>query len=74
VNNNGLNLIVPPHQFVSGARPATASGAPAYAFSIESFTYGWDTSLGMLENQFWNDTVGLGSINVPNFVALLAGL
>jgi subtilase family serine protease len=84
VNGHAINLVVPPHQIIGGAtKPSSAqvtAGAPLYAFSIydnfnQSYmTFGWDSSLQLYENQFWNDSVGLGSVNVPNFVALMSGL
>jgi subtilase family serine protease len=76
--NNSILLIsqaimpvVPPHQIISGATQAP-SGAPLSAFTISGVTYSWDSSLTIIENQYWNDVVGVGTPNIPNFVVLMA--
>ena len=80
LKTKALHLITPPHQIIDGARPPPA-GAPLSAFKIhDSFynydlTFGWDSSLTIApENQFWNDGVGVGSPNLPDFVAIMATL
>ncbi len=76
VQHAALNLITPPHQLFPGATKSTLAGAPPSSFTIftEGFdvTFNWDSSLTINENQFWNDVVGLGSPNVPNYVATMA--
>lgn len=75
----GLRLISPPHLIIDGAKPAPV-GAPSSAFKIYLangydyyLTFGWDSSMSIEpENQFWNDGVGVGSPNLPNFVPLMA--
>ncbi|MDI1351609.1 MAG: S8 family serine peptidase, partial [bacterium] len=75
-----LNLIVPPALIISGATPPPATSingtpAPASAFSIKNKTFGWDSSLTVEpEEQFWNDGVGVGSPNIPNFVQTMANM
>ena len=76
IATQSFNLIIPPHQIISGATPAVGTGAPLSAFILreheQNITFSWDSSLTILENQFWNDVVGLGSPNVPNFVTQMA--
>lgn len=75
----GLRLISPPHLIIDGATPAPV-GAPSSAFKIYLadgynyyLTFGWDSSMSIEpERQFWNDGVGVGSPNLPNFVPLMA--
>lgn len=75
--NQALNLVVPPHQIFGGATPA-GGGAPLSAFTIatgesHSLTFSWDSSLSIEpENQYWNDVVGVGTPNLPNFVIQMA--
>ncbi|MDA9272199.1 serine protease, partial [bacterium] len=70
--NQALNLVVPPHQIFGGAVPAP-NGAPLSAFTVDGLTFSWNSSLTVEpENQFWNDVVGVGTPNVPNFVAQMA--
>lgn len=79
-SRHALNLIVPPAQIISGATPPPAitihnTPAPASAFMIKNTIIGWDSSLTVEpENQFWNDAVGVGSPNIPNFVMTMANL
>lgn len=52
---------------------------PASAFTIiksgQQITFGWDSSLTIEpENQFWNDAVGVGSPNIPNFVLTMGNI
>ena len=77
-NGQALNLIAPPHSIIDGA-VLPPNGAPLSAFSIYDssynyvLTFGWDSSLTIApENQFWNDGVGVGSPNLPNFLTLMA--
>ncbi len=76
---HALNLIVPPAVIISGATPPPsgviqANTAPASSFTIHNDTYGWDSSLTVEpEQQFWNDAIGVGSPNIPNFVMTMAG-
>jgi subtilase family serine protease len=70
-NSQAINPVVPPHQIISGATPPPI-GAPLSAFTIGGITYSWDSSLTIIENQFWNDVVGVGTPNVPNFVMQMA--
>lgn len=78
LRNQALNLVVPPHNIIAGAKlPPT--GAPISAFKLRDevygyeLTFGWDSSLTIQpENQFWNDGVGVGSINIPNFLSIMA--
>lgn len=75
-----LRLISPPHRIIDGALPPPP-GAPLSAFNIfitgynYELTFGWDSSLTLApENQFWNDGVGVGSPNLPNFVMAMVGM
>jgi len=78
LNSRVLNRIAPPHLIISGATlPPT--GAPLSAFTLEASgiptTFSWDSSVTIApENQFWNDGVGLGSPQIPNFVSVMATL
>ncbi|KTC64815.1 serine protease, subtilase family (plasmid) [Legionella adelaidensis] len=73
-----IRLVVPPHLIISGAQKVEGSG-PKSAFKLlvnfegeeEVITFGWDSSLRITENQFWNDVVGVGSPNIPNFVQVM---
>lgn len=73
-----LHLITPPHKIVSGAQPVI--GGPLSAFKLndtffsQEITFNWDSSLTIIEDQFWNDVVGVGSPNIPNFVSTMATL
>lgn len=41
-------------------------------FGFQEYTFNWDLSLTVgPENQFWNNVVGIGSPNIPNFVAVI---
>ncbi len=79
LKTQALRLITPPHQIISGAlRPP--AGAPLSAFKIHlpsygyELTFGWDSSLTIApESQFWNDGVGVGSPNLPNFLTTMSG-
>ena len=71
LNSQALNLVAPPNQIISGATPPPG-GAPLSAFTIAGITYSWDSSLRIIEDQFWNDVVGVGTPNVPNFVVQMA--
>jgi subtilase family serine protease len=71
LNTQAIMPVVPPHQIISGATQAP-SGAPLSAFTISGVTYSWDSSLTIIENQYWNDVVGVGTPNIPNFVVLMA--
>lgn len=79
-NARALHLIIPPAQIISGATPPPVSSingtpAPASSFTIDNKTFGWDSSLTIEpENQFWNDAVGVGSPNIPNFVTAMANM
>lgn len=78
--NAALHLIIPPNVMINGAsQPPNTSihntPAPASSFTIGNTTYGWDSSLTLEpENQFWNDGVGVGSPNIPNFVMTMANM
>ncbi|MCW8398651.1 S53 family peptidase [Legionella sp. PATHC038] len=80
LSNRAINLIIPPSLIISGATPppsTTIQGipAPASAFSIKNKTFGWDSALTLEpEDQFWNDGVGVGSPNIPNFVVTMANM
>ncbi|CAM2876418.1 serine protease, subtilase family [Legionella steigerwaltii] len=80
LSSRSINLIIPPALIISGATPppsTTIQGtpAPASAFSIKNKTFGWDSSLTIEpEDQFWNDGVGIGSPNIPNFVITMANM
>ena len=85
-NNNlllasrAINLIVPPALIISGATPPPSgvihnTPAPASSFTLGNSTFGWDSSLTVEpEGQFWNDGVGVGSPNIPNFVMTMANM
>ena len=67
-----INNIHTPHLIISGATNPPP-GAPQSAFTIFNITFGWDSSLSVSpESQFWNDAVGIGTPNVPNFVSRMA--
>ncbi|WP_454785957.1 S53 family peptidase [Legionella sp. WA2024007413] len=76
--NRAINLIIPPALIISGATPPPSTSIqdtppPASAFTIKNKTFGWDSSLTLEpEDQFWNDAVGIGSPNIPNFVSTMA--
>lgn len=76
---NALNLIVPPHPLISGT-VSNPDGAPDSAFTLivdgsHLVTFSWDSALTIEpETQFWNDVVGVGSPNIPNFVSALSGV
>ena len=72
LHSKSLHIIQAPRQIISGATlPPT--GAPLSAFTIYDITFGWDSSLTIApESQFWNDAVGVGSPNIPNFVNEMA--
>ena len=74
VTHKALNVIIPPHQIISGAIEATQAGAPLSAFTVDGYTFGFDSAppytLTVIENQFWNDVVGVGSPNIPNFITI----
>ncbi|KTD02832.1 S53 family peptidase [Legionella feeleii] len=78
--NRAINLIIPPSIMINGATqpPSTLidnTPAPASSFTIGNVTFGWDSSLTLEpENQFWNDGVGVGSPNIPNFVMAMANM
>lgn len=80
LTNKAINLIIPPALIISGATspPSTSiqgTPAPASAFTIRNKTFGWDSSLTLEpEDQFWNDAVGIGSPNIPNFVLTMANM
>lgn len=69
-----INPIVGPHRIISGASLPPV-GAPISAFTINTVTFNWNSSLTTEpEQQFWNDGVGVGSPNVPYFITALANL
>ncbi|MGL5742214.1 MAG: hypothetical protein ACRCXC_06545 [Legionella sp.] len=82
--NRALNLIVPPVKVMDGATapdPITYPHALSTSFILTdkdgktTDIWGWDSSLTIVpESQFWNDAVGLGSPNLPNFIPLMANL
>ncbi len=76
INSRALNLVSPPHLIISGATPV--NGGPVGAFNLQvdadTVTFNWDGELSIVEDQFWNDVVGVGSPNVPNFVATMGRL
>lgn len=78
--NRAINLIIPPALIINGATPPPSTlihntPAPASAFTINNITFGWDSSLTLEpEAQFWNDGVGVGSPNIPNFVMTMASM
>lgn len=80
LSNKAINLIIPPALIISGATPPPSTlihntPAPASAFTINNVTFGWDSSLTVEpENQYWNDAVGIGSPNIPNFVMTMANM
>ncbi len=71
---------MPPTIVFSNATPSPINNmgnipAPASSFTITNKTFGWDSSLTIEpEWQFWNDAVGLGSPNIPNFVMAMANM
>lgn len=72
LHTNSLHIIHAPHLIISGATLPPV-GAPNSAFSIFDLTYGWDSSLSINPaSQFWNDAVGVGTPNIPNFVLTMA--
>ena len=74
ISAQAINSIIPPHQVINGATPAP-TGGPLSAFTISGVTFSWDSSLTIEpSNQFWNDVVGVGSPNIPNFVTVMANL
>lgn len=80
LTSKSLNLIVPPAVIISGATPPPAvtiqgTPAPASAFTINNKTFGWDSALTVEpEGQHWNDAVGVGSPNLPNFISTMANM
>ncbi|CAM4443140.1 MAG: hypothetical protein LEGION0403_FIIPPAGN_00140 [Legionella sp.] len=78
--NRAINLIIPPALIISGATPPPLitiqnTPAPASAFTLGHVTFGWDSALTVEpEGQFWNDAVGVGSPNIPNFVITMANM
>lgn len=82
ITSKALNLVSPPHQIISGATPVNNAPAgtipPDSSFNIltegKVTTFNWDGVLSIVENQFWNDVVGVGSPNVPNFVEVMSTL
>ncbi|WP_454783237.1 S53 family peptidase [Legionella sp. WA2022007384] len=80
LDNGAINLIIPPALIISGATPPPStiiqgSPPPASAFTIKNKTFGWDSSLTLEpEDQYWNDGVGIGSPNIPNFVLTMANM
>ncbi|KTC89314.1 S53 family peptidase [Fluoribacter dumoffii] len=78
--SRAINLIIPPAVIISGATPPPSvsihgTPAPASAFTLKNKTFGWDSSLTLEpEDQFWNDGVGIGSPNIPNFVPTMANM
>lgn len=78
LQTQSLRLITPPHQIISGATPI--NGGPLSAFQLhdpffnQDIGFNWDSSLSIVENQFWNDVVGVGSPNMPNFIQIMARL
>ncbi|USQ12511.1 S8/S53 family peptidase [Legionella lytica] len=78
--NRAINLIIPPALIISGATPPPSNTiqntpAPASAFTLGHITFGWDSALTVEpEDQFWNDAVGVGSPNIPNFVITMANM
>lgn len=82
LTSKALHLITPPHQIISGATPVDnaplGTTAPLSAFNItigqDVVTFNWDGVLSVIENQFWNDVVGVGSPNPPNFVRVMSQL
>ncbi|KTD14499.1 serine protease, subtilase family [Legionella gratiana] len=82
-SKRALNLIVPPAKVIDGATapdPSTYPKAPSTAFVLpnkqgDEDIWGWDSALTIApESQFWNDAIGVGSPNLPNFVPLMANL
>ncbi len=75
-----LRVIMPPTIVFSNATPPPINNignipTPASSFTITNKTFGWDSSLTIeLEWQFWNDAVGVGSPNIPNFVMAMANM
>jgi subtilase family serine protease len=78
LSNRAINLIIPPAVIISGATPPPATiihgtPAPASSFTLGNITFGWDSSLTVEpEAQFWNDAIGIGSPNIPNFVLAMS--
>lgn len=72
--NETLNPIIAPHAIISGATLPNIAGVPYSAFMINNIVFGWDASLTNTPTptQFWNDVVGVGSPNIPNFVTYLS--
>ena len=66
---NALNEMSPPGQSVPEAQQV--SGAPLSAFVSKGVIFNWDSSLSSIDGQFWSDVVGVGSPNVPNFIATM---
>jgi subtilase family serine protease len=65
-----FRVISPPHQIINGAKPV--ANGPTSAFIINGITFNWDSSLAIIENQFWDDVAGMGSPNIPYFVSVMA--
>lgn len=78
--SRAINLIIPPALIISGSTPPPSglihnTPAPASSFTINNVTFGWDSSLTVEpEDQYWNDAVGVGSPNIPNFVMTMAAM
>lgn len=66
-----LRVVNPPHFFIPGTFVV-----PNYpnAFRNNDMVFNVDSSLTIQENQFWNDVVGVGTPNVPNFVRAFSTL
>lgn len=78
VSSRSINLIIPPALIINGAIPAPTTSiqgtpTPASSFMLNNYIFGWDSSLSVEpEAQYWNDAVGVGSPNIPNFVHTMA--
>ena len=69
---NALHVISPPHQIIPGSH--LVAGAPFSAFESKGIVFNWNSTLKVIERQFWNDSVGVGSPNIPNFVTTMSRL
>ncbi|MGC1182758.1 S53 family peptidase [Legionella sp.] len=87
LQTQSLNVITPPHMLAPGW--IVGYTAPGYDFQINAFQAASPSQpteyapfnylytnggQAMEENQFWNDVVGVGSPNIPNFVSTMGTL
>ena len=68
---HALHVASPPHFFLPNT--VAVSGYPS-AFYFRPYLFNVDTALTIPENQFWNDVVGVGTPNLPNFISSFSTL